>query len=93
MAQIPLGSSFEGDFILKLVVVDEDDTMDVIAEKAAQHTAGRTVQAGAPGILRVRRQGEDHPFDREATPRGVGLGPLECIEVYHQPGHPDDGER
>jgi toluene monooxygenase system protein B len=83
MAQLPLSSSFEGDFILKLVVVDQDDTMDRIAEKTAAHTAGRTAPA-RHGVLRVRRQGDAEPFGRDETAAGAGLGPLECIEVYYE---------
>ena len=84
MAQIALASSFEGDFILKLVVVDENDTMDQIAEKTAAHTAGRTARARREDVLRVRRQGSERPFNRLATARGVGLASMECIEVYYQ---------
>ena len=94
MAQIALASCFEGDFILKLVVVDEDDDMDIVARKTADHSEGRTVREPSPQDrlrpLRVRLQGSDGPFPREATPRSVGLGALDCIEVYREPsGNPD----
>ena len=84
MAQIPLSSSFEGDFILKLVVVEDTDTMDEVARKTAGHTAGRTVRARSGGVLRVRLTGAAIPFDRDATPRGVGLSAMESIEVYYE---------
>jgi toluene monooxygenase system protein B len=83
MAEIPLATSFEGDFILKLVVVDEDDTMDQVAAKTAAHTAGRTAPANGRRVLRVRRQGSPTPLARAATVAAVKLGPMECIEVYH----------
>jgi toluene monooxygenase system protein B len=83
MAQVPLTSSFEGDFILKLVVVEEDDTMDEVARKTAEHSAGRTVRA-RPGLLRVRRQGASIPLERDATVREAGLTAMDAIEVYHQ---------
>jgi toluene monooxygenase system protein B len=83
MAQLPLASSFQGDFILKLVMVDEDDTMDLVAARTAEHSAGRTVRL-LPGVLRVRLQGEAAPYDRAATVRAVGLRALQCIEVYRE---------
>ena len=84
MAQVPLASSFQGDFILKLVVVDENDTMDQVAEKTAFHSAGRTAPAaGRRGVLRVRLQGSSMPFARNATVAAVKLGPMECIEIFH----------
>jgi toluene monooxygenase system protein B len=84
MAQVPLASSFEGDFIIKLVVVEETDTMDQVAARTASHTAGRTVRVRAGGALRVRLQGAPGPFRRETTVRDAGLQPMSCIEVYHE---------
>jgi toluene monooxygenase system protein B len=84
MAQLPLASSFEGDFIVKLVLVDEDDTMDQVAVRTASHTAGRTVRARPPGVMRVRLQGAAQPFQRDATVRAVGLTALATIEVFHE---------
>jgi toluene monooxygenase system protein B len=82
--EIPLSTNFEGDFILKLVVVDDDDTMDAVAQKTASHTVGRTVQARPGGVLRVRRQGASAPFERNATVREARLVVMECIEVYYE---------
>jgi toluene monooxygenase system protein B len=84
MAQIPLCTSFEGDFVVKLVVVEDSDTMDQVAAKTAAHTAGRTVRARPQAVLRVRLQGADWALEREATVRAIGLGAMECIEVYHE---------
>jgi toluene monooxygenase system protein B len=84
MARLPLTTSFEGDFILKLVVVDEDDTMDRIAAETASHTAGRTAPARTGAVLRVRRQDAASPFPRDATARAAKLVPMECVEVYYE---------
>jgi toluene monooxygenase system protein B len=82
MPQIPLCTSFEGDFLVRLVLVEDGDTMDQVAAKAAAQALGRTVR-GLPGsVLRVRLQGVDWALDRQATVKTVGLGPMECIEVY-----------
>ena len=37
MALFPLTSNFEGDFVLQLVAVDTDNTMDEVAAAAAVH--------------------------------------------------------
>jgi hypothetical protein len=52
----PLTSNFEGDFVLQLVAVDTENTMDEVAA-AAVHSVGRRVRARPGHILRVRRQG------------------------------------
>jgi toluene monooxygenase system protein B len=85
MAQIPLCASFEGDFVVKLVLVEPADTMDGVAARAAGHTAGLTVRA-RPGVLRVRLPGASWALEREATVRDIGLHPMECIEVFHEAG-------
>jgi len=82
--EIPLSTNFEGDFILKLVVVDEDDSMDTVAQKTASHTVGRTVQAQVGGVLRVRRHGASAPFARSTTVREAALIVMECIDVFYE---------
>ncbi len=57
MALFPLVSNVEGDFVLQLLPVDTDDTMDQVAEKAAYHSIGRRVGALSPGVqLRVAQE-------------------------------------
>jgi len=83
MALFPLVSNVEGDFVLQLLPVDTDDTMDQVAEKAAFHSIGRRVAALDAGVqLRVREQGSTTPFARELTVAGSGLVPMACIEVF-----------
>jgi toluene monooxygenase system protein B len=84
MAQLPLASSFDGDFIVKLVVVEDTDTMDEVARKTASHSVGRTVRPRRGGVLRVRLAGAAAPLDRDATPLDLGIGALESIEVYYE---------
>lgn len=57
MALFPLTSNFEGDFVLQLLAIDTDNTMDEVAAAAAHHSVGRRVRARPDCILRVRRQG------------------------------------
>jgi toluene monooxygenase system protein B len=86
VALFPLTSNFEEDFVLQLLAVDTDHTMDEVAAAAAHHSVGRRV-ADRPGlVLRVRRQGNNDLFPRTMTVIESGLAPMECIEVvWEQP--------
>ncbi|TAM12856.1 MAG: toluene monooxygenase [Nevskiaceae bacterium] len=81
MALFPLTSNFEGDFVLQLIAIDTENTMDQVAATAAHHSVNRRV-ADRPGQgLRVRRQGDKKPFPRTMKVSESGLEPMECIEV------------
>ncbi|MCK9989440.1 MAG: toluene-4-monooxygenase system B family protein [Rugosibacter sp.] len=81
MAQFPLTSNFQGDFVLQLISVDTESTMDEVAVAAAYHSVGRRV-AARPGCgMRVRRQGSAEPFPKTLKVCDAGLKPMECIEV------------
>ena len=81
MALFPLCLNFEGDFVLQLLPVDTENTMDEVAAAAAYHSVGRRVPARPDCILRVRRQGEDEFFPRTLKVIQAGLKPTETIEV------------
>ena len=81
MALFPLPSNFEEDFVLQLLAVDTDHTMDQVAAAAAHPSVGRRV-ADRPGhVMRVRRRGSADPFPRTMTVVDSGLAPMEGIEV------------
>ena len=81
MALFPLTSNFQEDFVLQLLAVDTENSMDELAAAAAVHSVGRRVKA-RPGVLRVRRQGTEEPFPRELKVGEAGLRPMECVEIY-----------
>ncbi|WP_420468235.1 toluene-4-monooxygenase system B family protein [Panacagrimonas sp.] len=81
MALFPLTTNFQEDFVLQLVAVDTDNSMDELAAAAAVHSVGRRVKA-RPGVLRVRRQGSDEPFPRDLKVGAAGLRPMECVEIF-----------
>ena len=81
MALFPLTSNFEGDFVLQLVAVDTDNTMDEVAAAAAHHSVGRRVRARPDCILRVRRQGGENFLPRDMKVADSGLKPTETIEI------------
>jgi toluene monooxygenase system protein B len=88
MALFPLGSNFEGDFVVQLVAVDTENTMDQVAAAAAVHSVGRRVKARPGSILRVRQQGSEDFFPRTMKVSESGLKPTETIEVmWETPKH------
>lgn len=80
MAMFPLASNFEGDFLLQLLAVDSENTMDEVAAAAAVHSVGRRVRARPGHILRVRRQGGDF-IPRTMKVSEAGLKPTETVEI------------
>ena len=56
MALFPLSSNFEGDFVLQLLPVDTENTMDEVAAAAAHHSVGRRVRARPGQILHIPRR-------------------------------------
>jgi len=85
MALFPLTSNFEGDFVLQLVAVDTESTMDEVAAAAAVHSVGRRVKPRPGCILRVRRQGAQEFFPRTMKVSESGLKPTETIEIIFEP--------
>ena len=80
MALFPLTSNFEGDFVLQLVAVDTENTMDEVAAAAAHHSVGRRVKARPDKVVRVRRQGSDSFFPRQAKLSETDIKPMEALE-------------
>jgi toluene monooxygenase system protein B len=81
MALFPLTSNFEGDFVLQLVAVDSENTMDEVASAAAVHSVGRRVKPRPGHLMRVRRQGSEEFFPRTMRVSESGLKPTETVEI------------
>lgn len=80
MALFPVISNFQYDFVLQLVAVDTENTMDEVAAAAAHHSVGRRVRPQAGKVVRVRRQGSEAFFPREARLRETDIRPMESLE-------------
>lgn len=88
MALFPLNSNFQEDFVLQLLPVDTEDTMDEVAAAAAYHSVGRRVAPRPGHIMRIRRQGSEKLLPRTMKVSESGLKPMECIEVvWEAPKH------
>ena len=84
MADLPLISNFEGDFVLKLFMTDSESTMAEVAQAAAQNCAGVHIAVQPGKTMRVRLQGNDEPFPADMTASEAGLEPMNCVEVYFE---------
>ena len=84
MADLPLISNFEGDFVLKLFMTDTGSSMAEIAQAAAENCVGTHIAAQPGKTMRVRLQGNDEPFPADMTASEAGIEPMNCVEVYFE---------
>lgn len=79
---IPLAGLFDGDFVTQLFVVEQEDTLNQLAEKLSVHAVG----------LRVER--EDRPYEvvingevlsGDKKVKEVGLTPMDYVLVRYAP--------
>jgi len=80
MALFPIISNFQFDFLLQLVPVDTDNTMDEVCAAAAHHSVGRRVAPQPDKVVRVRRQGATEFFPRQARLHETDIQPMESLE-------------
>ena len=80
MALFPVISNFQYDFVLQLVAVDTDNTMDEVAAAAAHHSVGRRVRPQPDKVVRVRRQGGAQFYPRQARLAETDIRPMEALE-------------
>lgn len=80
MALFPVISNFQHDFVLQLVAVDTENTMDEVAAAAAHHSVGRRVSPQPGKVVRVRRQGGERFYPRTARLSETDIKPMESLE-------------
>jgi Toluene-4-monooxygenase system protein B (TmoB) len=83
MSAFPLVCNYEGDYGMKLLMVDSEDTMDDVARRAKEALVGVVVRAPRRNaILRVRRHRAREPLPRTLK---VGNGQfvlMETVDIY-----------
>ncbi len=84
MATVPVGILFEGDFVVKLLPIETEDTMDVVTEKARGVTVGIHIEEQAGKVIRVQKDGNDDPFPRDMTVEDAGLQPMDGLNLYFE---------
>lgn len=78
MALFPVQGIFEGDFVVLLVPIDDEDPMSVVAQKVAHHAAGHRV-AAQDRPMRVRLG--DRVLADDDTVGSAGVGPMDVLQV------------
>lgn len=82
MASFPLVCNFQGDYGMKLLMVDTSDTMDAVVEKAKSALVGVVVRAPKPGsVLRVSRHGHPEHLPRTLKVSDAGFMQMEAIDI------------
>jgi toluene monooxygenase system protein B len=80
MATVPLQAAFRGDFIVLLVPVDDEDTMEVVAQKVAYHVIHRRLP---PQDAPMRVQYHDRVLPPDQTVAQAGMPPMSFVEVFY----------
>jgi len=80
MAFLPLQAAFRGDFVALLVPVDDQDTMDVVAQKVAYHVINRRLP---PQDAPMRVQYNDRVLPSDQTVAQAGMPPMSFVEVFY----------
>ena len=80
MAFLPLQAAFQGDFVVLLVPVDDQDTMDVVAQKVAYHVIHRRLP---PQDAPMRVQYNDHVVPSDQTVAQAGMPPMSFVQVFY----------
>lgn len=84
MALFPISSNFEGDFVLKLVPVDTENTMAEVAQAAAEHSVGIHVPDQPGKVICARLEGASEPLPLDMRLGDVGLQPTQTVEFYFE---------
>jgi toluene monooxygenase system protein B len=80
MAIVPLQAAFRGDFVALLVPVDDQDTMEVVAQKVAYHVIHRRLP---PQDAPMRVQYNDRVLPSDQTVAQAGMPPMSFVEVFY----------
>lgn len=80
MALLPLQAAFRGDFVALLVPVDDQDTIDVVAQKVAYHVINRRLP---PQDAPMRVKYNDQVLPPDQTVVQAGMPPMSFVQVFY----------
>lgn len=80
MATVPLQAAFRGDFAVLLVPVDDQDTMETVAQKVADHVVRRRLP---PQDAPMRVLYNDRVLPPDQTVSKAGILPMSFVEVFY----------
>jgi len=83
MADLPLAINVQGDYGFKVVVVDDDDTIANVIQKATDQIVGVLVPPFPSGtVLQAKVHGSDDPLSDTITVKQANLMHMEAIDIY-----------
>jgi len=80
MATVPLQAAFRGDFAVLLVYVDDQDTMEKVAQKVAYHVILRRLP---PQDAPMRVQYENRVLPPDQTVAQAEIPPMSFVQVFY----------
>jgi toluene monooxygenase system protein B len=84
MATVPLQAVFRGDFAVLLVSVDDQDTMEVVAQKVAYHVIRRRLPPqDAPMRVQYNNRDNNRVLAPDQTVTQAGIPPMSLVEVFY----------
>jgi len=95
MATVPLQAAFRGDFATLLVLVDDEDTMEVVAQKVAYHVIGYLLSDNLHRVLVIYEHEQRGKIAAESrlkrncghTLRSLLAGGRGCrLQLFKSPG-------
>lgn len=84
MSLFPISSAFEGDFCLKLIPVDTENTIEEVCAAAAYHSINRSVAPRPGHRIRARIQGEKNFLPQDLRLKDAGVEPMQCIQFIFE---------
>ncbi len=83
MAEIPLAVNLQGDYGYKVVVVDDEDTIESVIKTASDQIVGVLVAPFPEGTqLQAKVHGADEPLPQATTVKQANLLQMEAIQIY-----------
>ena len=84
MAQIPIVQNLYDEFVLYVVMIDTEQTMDEVCRQAAKTYIGFDKNQRPGQSLCVRRTGEQQPLPPAQTVAQTGITPMTSLEFYYE---------
>lgn len=83
MTELPLAVNLQGDYGFKVVVVDEEDTIAEVIQKAADQIAGVLVPPFPSGtVLKARIHGAEDPLSDDVSVKQAKLKQMEALVIF-----------
>lgn len=80
MSAVPLLAVFRSDFVTLIVLVDDEDTMEVVAQKVAHHVIQRRLP---PQDVPMRVEYNHRVLEPDQTVSQAGILPMSFVEVFY----------